>query len=70
MSGCSLTVSVVPDPVLDRAGRDGLGSPHPRLPDWRLHASSPLAELSCSKNEKELEELLLEASQESGQETL
>uniref|UniRef100_A0A8C9DVH6 Protein phosphatase 1 regulatory subunit 37 n=1 Tax=Prolemur simus TaxID=1328070 RepID=A0A8C9DVH6_PROSS len=27
-------------------------------------------ELSCSKNEKELEELLLEASQESGQETL
>ncbi|KAF6288843.1 protein phosphatase 1 regulatory subunit 37 [Rhinolophus ferrumequinum] len=27
-------------------------------------------EMSCSKNEKELEELLLEASQESGQETL
>lgn len=44
--------------------------PHPRPLDWGLPARSPLAELSCSKNEKELEELLLEASQESGQETL
>lgn len=43
-------------------------SPHP--PEWTLLAPSLLAELSCSKNEKELEELLLEASQESGQETL
>lgn len=29
-----------------------------------------LAELSCSKNEQELEELLLEASQDAGQEPL
>jgi len=29
-----------------------------------------LAELSCSKNEQELEELLLEASQDAGQESL
>ncbi|EPY87427.1 protein phosphatase 1 regulatory subunit 37 [Camelus ferus] len=36
----------------------------------QLSASMPEITLSCSKNEKELEELLLEASQESGQETL
>lgn len=41
-------------------------------PDWRPPTLLPRrpTELSCSKNEKELEELLLEASQESGQETL
>lgn len=73
----SLTVSVVPRPCAalrvrlgQGFGGDVLGSPHPCLPDWGLVAPSPITELSCSKNEKELEELLLEASQESGQETL
>lgn len=50
------------------APRVGLPRP-PHLPDWSP-PRAPHAELSCSKNEKELEELLLEASQESGQETL
>lgn len=47
-----------------RVGRQPLSLPDGRPP------RAPHAELSCSKNEKELEELLLEASQESGQETL
>ncbi|XP_015416687.1 PREDICTED: protein phosphatase 1 regulatory subunit 37, partial [Myotis davidii] len=50
--------------------------PSPRPPSPPALPSPPPSpcglehELSCSKNEKELEELLLEASQESGQETL
>lgn len=65
----SLTTSAVSGPS---AGPEGLAGdrlylPHP--PDGAAGPSS-YTELSCSKNEKELEELLLEASQESGQETL
>lgn len=53
---------------LGRAGGDRL-APQPICLTGGFPPSSR-SELSCSKNEKELEELLLEASQESGQETL
>ncbi|XP_060254101.1 protein phosphatase 1 regulatory subunit 37 isoform X2 [Ovis aries] len=42
----------------------------PPGPEAKVGSCGLEHELSCSKNEKELEELLLEASQESGQETL
>ncbi|XP_059939333.1 protein phosphatase 1 regulatory subunit 37 [Mesoplodon densirostris] len=42
----------------------------PPGPEAKVGSCGLEHELSCSKNEKELEDLLLEASQESGQETL